>query len=124
MKTFPPELLIVLFLLAVALVQFLLKARRVRRQPPPESAQDETHLEELEPAWEGAQAISPSPAHSVPSVPAIRFGRSAAATVSVRPPKGRFARRSLMGNRRAMQNAIVIAAIVGPCRALEPHDIR
>jgi hypothetical protein len=29
-----------------------------------------------------------------------------------------------MGNRRDMQNAIVIAAIVGPCRALEPHDIR
>lgn len=35
-----------------------------------------------------------------------------------------LARRSLMENRRAMQNAIVIATIVGPCRAFEPHDIR
>lgn len=122
MKTFPPELLIVLFVLAVALVQFLLKSRRARRQPPPESAPDETSLEVPESAWRDAQATPP--VHSVPSVPEIRFGRSAAATVSIPPARGRFARRSLMGNRRDLQDAIVIAAIVGPCRALEPHDIR
>jgi hypothetical protein len=29
-----------------------------------------------------------------------------------------------MGNRRELQNAIVIAAIVGPCRALDPYDFR
>jgi len=122
MKTFPPELLIILFVLAVALVQLLLKLRRARRQPPPESAEDETRLEDPEPAWRTAQPTPP--ARSVPSVSEIRFGRSAVATASTPSPRGRFARRSLMGNRRDMQNAIVIAAIVGPCRALEPHDIR
>jgi hypothetical protein len=124
MKSFPPELLIVLFFLAVTFVQILLKVMRSRRPSPPESAQDETHLADLQPAWEGAQAPSPSPARSSPSVSEIRFGRSAVATASIPPPSGRFARRSLMGDRRAMQNAIVIAAIVGPCRALEPLDIR
>ena len=122
MKTFPPELLIVLFVLAAAFVQFLLRSRRARRQAAPESAPDETRLEVPEPAWRSARATPP--VHSVPSVPEIRFGRSAAATVSIPRPRGRFARRSLMGNRRDLQNAIVIAAIVGPCRALEPHDIR
>lgn len=29
-----------------------------------------------------------------------------------------------MGNRRDVQNAIVIATILGPCHAYEPHGIR
>jgi hypothetical protein len=37
--------------------------------------------------------------------------------------KQRFSRQSLMGTRRDVQNAIVIATIVGPCRAFEPHDV-
>jgi len=122
MKAFPPELLLVLFVLAIAVVQFILKLRRARPRPPPESVPDETPLEVPESAWTRAQPTPP--VRSVPGVPEIRFGRSAAATVSIRPPRGRFARSSLIGNRRDMQNAIVIAAIVGPCRALEPHDIR
>ncbi len=39
-------------------------------------------------------------------------------------PERRYSRRSLMGTRRDVQNAIVIATIVGPCRAFEPHDVR
>jgi hypothetical protein len=35
----------------------------------------------------------------------------------------RFSRRSLMGSRCAVQDAIVVAAILGPCRAYRPHDI-
>jgi hypothetical protein len=27
-----------------------------------------------------------------------------------------------MGTRRDVQNAVVVAAILGPCRAFEPHD--
>ena len=122
MKNFPLELLLVLFVLAVALVQFLLKLRRARRQSPLESAQDEIRLDVPEPAW--GRAPPTPPVRSVPSAPGIRFGRSAAATASIPPPRGRFARRALMGNRRGMQNAIVIAAIVGPCRALDPYDIQ
>ena len=36
----------------------------------------------------------------------------------------RFARRSLFANRRKVQDAFVVAAILGRCRADEPHDIR
>jgi hypothetical protein len=117
MKSLPPELLIVLFVLAAVLVQLLLRSRP-GRQPPPEPAPDETRLEVPEPAWWSAQA--PPPVRSAPSVPEIRFGRSAAATVPIPPARSRFARKSLMGSRRDLQNAIVIAAIVGPCRALAP----
>ncbi|MBA4262471.1 MAG: hypothetical protein C0443_10780, partial [Comamonadaceae bacterium] len=59
--------------------------------------------------------VSVLPTRSVPlpravPVPALRTAR-------------RFSRRSLMGNRRAVQDAMVIAAILGPCRAYQPHDI-
>jgi hypothetical protein len=29
-----------------------------------------------------------------------------------------------MGTKREVQNAIVIATVLGPCRAFEPHDIQ
>ncbi|MDP1717671.1 MAG: hypothetical protein Q8L40_06310, partial [Burkholderiales bacterium] len=70
-----------------------------------------------------------------PAVPAVspvaaafdvRFGRSGApsAAIAAAHPERRFSRRSLMRTRRDVQNAIVIATILGPCRAFEPHDIR
>ena len=36
--------------------------------------------------------------------------------------RGRFSRRRLMGDRRSLQDAIVIATVLGPCLALRPRD--
>jgi hypothetical protein len=42
------------------------------------------------------------------------------------PARGRrrFARRTLLGTRRQVQDAFVLATILGRCRGDEPHDIR
>jgi len=39
------------------------------------------------------------------------------------PQARRFSRRTLMGDRRSLQEAIVIATILGPCRAQRPRDM-
>ena len=36
----------------------------------------------------------------------------------------RFSRDALFGDRHKLQDAVVIAAVLGPSRAVEPHDIR
>jgi len=60
------------------------------------------------PAAFPVRAVVAAPPRAVPA-PARRTAR-------------RFSRRALMGNRRAVQDAVVIAAILGPCRAYQPHD--
>jgi hypothetical protein len=53
-----------------------------------------------------------------------QFGRNDAPLTSLLPRQRRFSKGALMGSRREVQNAVVIATMLGPCRAFEPHDIR
>lgn len=123
MKGFPPDLLLVVFLLALAIIQILRKSRRPRKQPLPQPARIEIDSEHSEqPQWLGTQAMRN--AHPMSDVSASHFGRARAPDVSAPGPSGRFSRHALMGNRRDLRKAIVIAAILGPCRAIEPHDVR
>ena len=116
MKGLPEELIYVLIFGAILLVQYLMKRFAPQLLPP--SPQDEPDPEIAE-QEQAAPEISPASAASD-----TRFGRSALPGASAALPQRRFSRRALMGNRREVQNAIVIAAILGPCRAYEPHDIR
>ncbi len=118
MKGLPEELILFLIIGAILLVQYLMKRFGLQPQPQPPSPQDEAVPETPEPeqATPGAASIS--------AASDIRFGRSAAPSASIAFPERRFSRRALLGNRRDVQNAIVIATILGPCRAYEPHDIR
>ncbi|WBL64130.1 MULTISPECIES: hypothetical protein [unclassified Thauera] len=116
MKDVPAELLYVLIFLAIVLFQYLMK--RFGPQAPPEPAWDE-RLEQIPEAPEDAPAAS-----AVSAPVAGGFGRSAAPEASRAPPRRRFSRASLLGGRREVQNAVVVATILGPCRAFEPHDIR
>ncbi|MDP1525092.1 MAG: hypothetical protein Q8M20_04740 [Rhodocyclaceae bacterium] len=113
MKDIPTELLYVLMFLVVVLFQHLM-----RRFLPQEPAWNE-RLEQNPEAPEDAPA-APVASTSVAS----QFGRNAAPETSLAPPRRRFSRSSLMGSRREVQNAVVIATILGPCRAFEPHDIQ
>lgn len=123
MKTFSPELFIVLLLLALAIVQILRNTRRTRTPPAPPPAGREPSVEDpQEPRWSGTPAEVR--AWSAPSISADDFGRSAAPAAASQPARGRYSRQSLMGNRSDMRQAIVIAAILGPCRATDPHDVR
>ena len=116
MNGLPAELIYVLVFAAIVLFQYLIK--RFGPQEQPQSPPDEP-VPEI-PGQE--QAIPETSA--VSTVSDIRFGRSGAPSVSTALPRRRFARRSLLGTRRDVQNAIVIATILGPCRAFEAHDIR
>ena len=116
MKGLPEELIYVLAFAAVLLVQYLMK--RFGPQEQPQSPQDEPVPEIPE------QAQATPETSSVSTWSDIRFGRSGSPSTSTTLPQRRFSRKSLMGTKRDAQNAIVIATILGPCRAFEPHDVR
>ena len=116
MKGLPEELIYVLIFGAILLFQYLMK--RFGPQQQQQSAQDESVPEIAE------QEQTTPETSSVSTGSDIRFGQSGAPSASTARPQRRFSRKSLMGNRRDVQNAIVIATILGPCRAFEPYDVR
>jgi len=124
MKGIPAELIYILIIGGILLFNYLMQQVARRRQaeaqqqelPQEEPPQDELDVD----IWRRAPrtpAALPAAAASVERSP-----RSQSPAVSAARPGRRFSRRSLMGSRREVQNAIVIAAILGPCRAFEPHD--
>ena len=113
MKGIPEELLYVLMFLGIVVFQYLMK--RFGPKAPESPVADESLSESNE--EEEALAVS-----AVAGVADDVFGRNDALVVA--PTSRRFSRASLLGNRRAVQRAVVVATILGPCRAFEPHDIR
>ena len=117
MKSLPPELIYVLLFIAIVVFQLIIK--RFGQQPPQESTPGED-LPEIP-----QEVTQPPTVFSAPDKDVGHFGR-------IEPPralppsavKRRFSRKSLMGTKSEVQNAVVIATILGPCRAFEPHDIR
>ena len=116
MKGLPEELIYVLIFGAILLFPYLMK--RFGPQQPPQSPQDEP-VPEIPEQEQATPETSP-----VSTASDIRFGRSEVPSAFPPLPRRRFSRSALMGNRRDVQNAIVIATILGPCRAYEPHDVR
>ena len=99
-------------------------------QQPDEATQQEPLPQEkpavLEEALEDTWGRAPAVQAVSPAASDIRFGRleASGATVTLAGRcSRRFSRSALMGNRREVQNAIVIATILGPCRAFEAHDV-
>ena len=117
MDRFPTELIYVLMFAAIVLFQYLMK--RFGPQAPEEPAWDE-RLEQI--PEEVAAAVTPAAASGASGVATGLAGRSAAPRVA--PARRRFSRNSLMGSGRAVQDAVVVATILGPCRAFEAHDSR
>ena len=116
MERFPTELIYVLIFAAIVLFQYAMK--RFAPQEQRQSARDE----QLANDQEEAQPVQmPFPAAEVATG---HFGRSAAPGVSPAPSRRRFSRSMLMGTRRKVQDAIVIATILGPCRADQAHEIK
>ncbi len=119
MQSLPEGLVYALIFGVVLLLQYLMK--RFGPQQQPQLPQDGSDLETL--AQE--QASLEVPAASTASD--TRFERAEAPralrALPVRRTR-RFSRTALMGSRRDVQNAVVIATVLGPCRAFEPHDSR
>jgi hypothetical protein len=122
MPALPQELFFALIFGAVLLAQFLYK--RLCKRPK--------WMQTLEDSADAAPSVSSTPlaperapAHTraferpltMPPSPAI--GKFQEMT---RHPR-RFSRSALMPNRRAVQDAVVIANILGPCHALRTHGL-
>ena len=106
MKDLSQEVIYGLLIAVIVLFQYLIK--RFAPQQPAEPLPD--MLEET--------AETPAPALPVIEVGEFGRGRPNDAPPSVR----RYSRQALMGSRREVQKAIVIATIMGPCRADEPYQ--
>ena len=117
MNSFPTELIYILAFAVFALVQYLLQRFRASERL------DATPSNETLETLDDEDKQSPiAPVHQPVSVD--DFDRSATSSAPTAPARGRFAMASILGNKRDVQNAIVIATIVGRCRAYEPHDVR
>jgi len=116
MKSIPPEVVYALLFAGIILFQYIMK----RFAPP--APQPAPLAEFPEDIPEEIQAIPKARAER--SKAAAQFGRTGARSPAAPRSKRRFSRQALMGSRQAVQNAIVIATILGPCRANEQHDVR
>lgn len=126
MRDFPQELLIPLLFAVFLLVQFLYK--QLRNRALATQAHD---VPQTEP--HAAAVLEPTPAPAQAEPPRVRriikdFGAMVpASTAPASPPPrrhiGRFSRPGLMPDRRAIQSAIVISAILRPCHAHRPHQV-
>ena len=127
MKDLSSDLLLLLVFALVLLFQFVLPLFRKSKQQegvPVEPARAlPQQLPETDWAWKVPPASPAAPLVMPPvAAPLHRYAESR----DVQPTRGRrrFSRESLMGNRHKLRDAVVIAAILGPCRAVEPHDIQ
>lgn len=117
MQSLPEGLIYALIFGVVLLLQYLMK--RFGPQPQPQAPQVDPDPQTLaqEQAWLEVPAVS--------TASDTRFERAEAPrdfpALAVRRTR-RFSRNALMGTRRDVQNAVVIATVLGPCRAFEPHD--
>ncbi len=115
MRGLSQELVIVLIFGAILLAQFLYK--QLRRKAA--SMQEEIEAE-VPPA---AAASTPAPTDTTARPAAARMAALTPAPTRVAPRSRRYSRAALMPDRRAVQNAIVIAAILQPCHANRARDI-
>jgi hypothetical protein len=120
------DLIPVLLFVAFLLLQ-LLRSRRLKdAQPAPSPPMATSPAEgpsraEGQPQWVSGtpQLLTGAPTFLAPPLPKTP---SRAAPAPEPTLTKRFSRRTLMGNQRSLQDAIVVAAILGPCRAQRPHD--
>ena len=127
MNNFSFDLLLGVVIALFFLYQYVMQRIRASRQQQ-RSAPEELlpgPLEQREAAqwqWELPPASTAAPVvMPAMTVPERRPERREAPATRRRR---RFSRNALFGDQQKLQNAVVIAAIVGPCRAVEPHDIR
>jgi hypothetical protein len=121
------EVLSILFFAAIVLGQLIMQQYRKRqaaKAPPPGVVpDDEMFMADDDDDLEGPGFDAPPRPHSPPvrhahTHVASRHAQQHAAPRTIR----RYSRRALLGSQRRVQDAVVVAAILGRCRAFEPHD--
>lgn len=119
MKGFPAELIYVLVFIGIFLLQYLMKRRgsRAPAEPAPDASVPSTIYETREDLVTLGPPTRQWPLLPESDEPTSRTENSASGRVR---PRGRFALRTLMGTQRDVQNAVVVAVILGPPRAFDP----
>jgi len=121
MNSTPQELIFFLLFGAVLLLQLLYKHWRGKAEgmqaPGAPQEQEQATALPLAPARPYAPSGANEPQQTATPAPAVRI------SPLVRRRQRRFSRADLMPDRRAVQDAIVIAAILSPCHAQRPHGI-
>jgi hypothetical protein len=121
----PEDLIVFLLFAAFVLVQILRnwrrgKRRTTRAEPAPAApAETPTQAEAgaeapLQQPWTPTLVEGPRPKPALQDRPA---------QASTWQPKRRFSPRALKGDRRALRDAIVVATLLGPCRAQRPREM-
>jgi hypothetical protein len=126
MSDFPHELVLALIFGMVLLVQFV--SKKLRRTAQLIQAQNAPPAEARPAAPPPASMRIPARAEpgQAQRIKALRDASSDSAvpaSVHLWRPAGRFSRPSLMPDRHAVQNAVVIATILGPCHAQQPPEV-
>jgi hypothetical protein len=123
MQGLPTELLYLLIFGAVLLFNFFTqraaRRRQAEAQQQQEEAQDDPAPDEPIPDFWG-RAPGSLETFPVPATPAEPIHRPALPIDSAVRRRKRFSKASLFGTKRDVQNAVVIATILGPCRGSEP----
>jgi hypothetical protein len=121
------DLLLGLIVALFFLYQYVMQQIRARkrRQGMPEGLPHVPRVPNSASSWEWV-VPAPIPAAATvmpPTSPVLEHRTERHQARSMRP-RQRFSRGALLGNRHKLQDAVVIAAVMGPCRAVEPHDLR
>lgn len=120
MRGLPIELLLLVLFGAFALFNILMQRAARRRRA--EAAQQEPLPGSPQERDEDAEEAAPTPATPTPVArPRPQVQRAAPPPQA---PRRRFARQTLFATPRHVQDAFVVAAILGRCRADEPHELR
>jgi len=123
MRGFPQELLFVLLFGAVMLVQFLYRALRRRAVLMQTEVEPQAAAEAEAETVPVRQKAETTPVQGVESPRATLRVVPARPSLRTEPRPRRFSRQDLLPDRRAVQDAIVIAAILRPCHAERPHGV-
>jgi hypothetical protein len=111
----PPESLIYLLVLAVAyLANYLFKRFGPKMEPVPPQAEVDEGPTAQEPVPVGLAAASIASFTPLPG-PQVAVAKAMLPT----QPRRRLPRLALLGSKRSKQTAVVMATILGPCRAFE-----
>lgn len=123
MPALPQELFFILIFGAVLLVQFLYRqlVKRPEWMPPPGTLEDSVDAAQPAPEPAPSRTLAHARATERPKSPVSDPAPRTAYRAGRRPR--RFSRASLMPDRRAVQDAVVIATILGPCHALRKHGL-
>ena len=137
MKGWSSELIYLLLFGAVMLINYFLQ--RIRKDQPEETPPARKPPQNLNDfAW-GRQPHAPPdvPDEFIPAaIPPAIVHRAVHPTTEELPPEAgvtrarpaapvaasRYSRQALLGSKRRLQDAVVVATILGPCRALDPYD--